>query len=96
VTRVAWVDEGDGVLRFEIDGSAFCHQMVRSIVGLLVGVGIGKRRADEVPAVLAARDRAASEQPAPPQGLTLWQVDYDPVDDQLGGDVGAGGSGPIN
>ena len=66
------------LLRFEIEGSAFCHQMVRSIVGLLVAVGTGKRRAEEVPAVLAARDRAAAEQPAPAAGLTLWQVDYGP------------------
>ncbi len=71
-------DDNDeqGLLRFEIGGSAFCHQMVRSIVGFLVAVGAGKRRADEIPAVLAARDRAAAEQPAPPHGLTLWRVDY--------------------
>lgn len=75
-----WVDQGDGVLRFEIEGSAFCHQMVRSIVGFLVAVGVGKRRADEVPAVLAAADRSAAEQPAPANGLTLWQVDYDEPD----------------
>ncbi len=82
VVDARWLDLGDelgeGVLRFDIEGSAFCHQMVRSIVGLLVAVGTGKRRADEVPAVLAARDRSAAEQPAPPNGLTLWQVDYDP------------------
>jgi tRNA pseudouridine38-40 synthase len=82
VTGVRWRDigdraEGDDVLRFEIEGSAFCHQMVRSLVGFLVAVGTGKRRADEVPAVLAARDRQVAEQPAPPHGLTLWQVDYD-------------------
>ncbi len=68
-------DPGD-LLRFEIDGSAFCHQMVRSIVGLLAAVGTGKRRVDEVPDVLAARDRAAAEQPAPPHGLILWSVAY--------------------
>ena len=72
-----WVDLGDGVLRFEIEGSAFCHQMVRSLVGFLVAVGTGKRRADDLPQVLAARDRSAAEQPAPPHGLTLWGVDYD-------------------
>ena len=34
---------GDGVLRFEIEANAFCHQMVRSIVGTLVEVGYGRR-----------------------------------------------------
>lgn len=77
VTGVRWVElEPGDVLRFEIEGSAFCHQMVRSIVGFLVAVGRGKRRPDETAAVLAACDRSAAEQPAPPHGLTLWQVDY--------------------
>ncbi|MEZ5407939.1 MAG: tRNA pseudouridine(38-40) synthase TruA [Acidimicrobiales bacterium] len=77
VTGVRWseLEPGD-LLRFEIEGSAFCHQMVRSIVGFLVAVGRGKRRPDETAAVLAACDRSAAEQPAPPHGLTLWQVDY--------------------
>ncbi len=76
VTAASWHDLGDGLLRFEIEGTAFCHQMVRSIVGFMVAVGAGKRRADELPAVIAARDRAEAENPAPPHGLTLWQVDY--------------------
>ncbi len=77
VTGTRWqvLDPGD-VLRFEIEGSAFCHQMVRSIVGFLAAVGRGKRRPEDLTAVLAARDRAAAEQPAPPHGLVLWQVDY--------------------
>ncbi len=65
------------LLRFEIEGSAFCHQMVRSIVGFLVAVGVGKRQVDDLPAVLTARDRSVAENPAPPHGLTLWVVDYD-------------------
>lgn len=77
VSGVRWtaVEPGD-VLRFEIEGSAFCHQMVRSIVGFLVAVGRGKRQPAEMAGVLAACDRARAEQPAPPHGLTLWQVDY--------------------
>ena len=63
-------------LRFEIAGSAFCHQMVRSIVGMHVAVGQGKRSANEVAQVLAAKDRNAAPSPAPPQGLTLWNVSY--------------------
>ncbi len=77
VTDVEWssIEPGD-VLRFGIGGSAFCHQMVRSIVGWCVAVGRGRRRADETPAVLAAADRSAAAQPAPPQGLILWEVTY--------------------
>jgi tRNA pseudouridine38-40 synthase len=70
------VDAGDGLLRFEIEASSFCHQMVRSIVGLLVDVGLGKRRAGEVAAIVRARDRSAAGQLAPPHGLCLWEVAY--------------------
>jgi tRNA pseudouridine38-40 synthase len=71
-----WVEEGDDVLRYEIRAHAFCWQMVRSIVGTLVDVGTGKRKAGEVMAMLAAKDRAAAGQIAPPHGLCLWEVGY--------------------
>jgi tRNA pseudouridine38-40 synthase len=71
-----WVDLGGGVLRFDIEAGAFCHQMVRSIVGTLVDVGRGRRRAGEVKGILEARDRAAAGEPAPPHGLCLWEVVY--------------------
>jgi tRNA pseudouridine38-40 synthase len=78
VVRAEWDDLGAGVLRFEIEANAFCHQMVRSIVGLMVDVGIGKRSAGEISAVLRSRDRhVASGRLAPPQGLVLWRVRYD-------------------
>jgi len=70
-------DSGHRRLRFEISGSAFCHQMVRSIVGFHVAVGRGRRSPGEVRSVLAARDRNAAPSPAPPHGLTLWNVRYD-------------------
>jgi tRNA pseudouridine38-40 synthase len=76
VVDARWLDLGEGVLRFDIEASAFCHQMVRSIVGLLVAVGVGRRRAGEVAGILRSRDRAQAEQPAPPHGLCLWAVRY--------------------
>ena len=80
VDRASWSEHRDGSgerrLCFEIGGSAFCHQMVRSLVGMHVAVGMGKRSADEVAQVLAAQDRNAAPSPAPPQGLTLWNVSY--------------------
>jgi tRNA pseudouridine38-40 synthase len=54
----------------------FLKQMVRSIVGTLVEVGLGKRPADSFTSILAARDRSAAGKTAPPQGLFLMRVDY--------------------
>jgi tRNA pseudouridine38-40 synthase len=76
VIDARWTDVGDGVLRFEIQANAFCHQMVRSLVGLLVDVGRGRRGAGDVLSVLRARDRHGLGNIAPPTGLCLWEVGY--------------------
>jgi tRNA pseudouridine38-40 synthase len=76
VRRADWVDLGDSMLRFEIEASSFCQQMVRAIVGTLVEIGSGKRKAGEMAAVVRARSRAAAGQLAPPHGLCLWEVHY--------------------
>lgn len=76
VLRAEWCDKGDGVLEFEIEATAFCHNMVRSIVGTLVDVGLGRRTAAYVRQLLVARDRAGAPRVAPPQGLMLWAVTY--------------------
>ena len=72
------------MLRFEIRANAFCHQMVRSIVGLTVEVGLGRRTPGEVTSVLRARDRSAAGTVAPPHGLVLWEVGYDGADAPVG------------
>ena len=77
VRDVRWVDLGEGMLRFEIEASSFCHQMVRSVVGTLVEVGLGKRKAGLMASTIRARSRAAAGQPAPAHGLCLWAVSYD-------------------
>jgi tRNA pseudouridine38-40 synthase len=61
---------------------AFCHSMVRSLVGALLAVGEG-RRPPEWPAGLVTRTERAGDVPvAPAGGLTLIRVDY-PADDEL-------------
>jgi tRNA pseudouridine38-40 synthase len=55
---------------------AFCHQMVRSIVGLLLDVGDGRRDPATAAAVLAARDRGQVGTIAPPHALVLESVTY--------------------
>jgi tRNA pseudouridine38-40 synthase len=71
-----WSERAGRVLRFDIRANAFCHQMVRSIVGTLVDVGLGRLHAGELRGRLQARDRRAAGQVAPPHGLCLWEVGY--------------------
>jgi tRNA pseudouridine38-40 synthase len=76
VEDARWLDLGDGLLRFDVEATAFCHQMVRSLVGLMVAIGSGKTRAGDVAWILRSRERSNAAQPAPPQGLCLWAVRY--------------------
>jgi tRNA pseudouridine38-40 synthase len=71
-----WLDLGEGVLRFDVEASSFCQQMVRGIVGTLVDVGLGKKRAGDLAWIIRAQDRAQAGQLAPPHGLCLWEVVY--------------------
>jgi tRNA pseudouridine38-40 synthase len=75
------VRDGD-LVTIAASADAFCHSMVRSLVGALLAVGEG-RRAPEWPAGLLPRLERASDVPvAPAAGLTLVGVDY-PEDDEL-------------
>lgn len=65
-----------GQVEVDVHGPAFCHQMVRSVVGCLVSVGRRRHEPDWVAAVRDARDRAAVGSIAPPHGLTLTAVRY--------------------
>ena len=83
LTDASWLDLREsepGILRFEVQASSFCQQMVRAIVGLMVDIGKGNRTAGDVLGIIRARNRAASAPIAPPQGLCLCEVGYDPVD----------------
>lgn len=75
VTELSLVEE-DGLLAIWAQANAFCHQMVRSIVGYLYDIGRGFSPADGAAQVLAARDRSTVATVAPPHGLTLWEVGY--------------------
>ena len=73
--RLDVVREGESVL-IATDARSFLHNQVRSMAGSLVEVGLGKWSADDLAAALSAADRRACGQVAPPDGLTLTQVDY--------------------
>ena len=76
VLESQWHDLGDGVLRYDITATAFCWQMVRSIVGTFVDVGAGKIRPGDILSILRAQDRSAAGRVGAPHGLCLWEVGY--------------------
>ena len=63
-------------ITFSVRGKSFLRYMVRNMVGTLIDVGKGKIRADEIPAIFAAKDRRRAGQTAPAKGLTLVKVEY--------------------
>ena len=67
--------DGD-MLRLKFTGNGFLYNMVRILAGTLIEVGRRERRAEDMPALLAARDRQAAGFTAPAQGLFLWEQKY--------------------
>ena len=76
VHLAAWSEPEPGIVRFEIRANAFCHQMVRSIVGTLVDIGVGRRHASDVMMLIRSGERREASPVAPPNGLCLWEVGY--------------------
>ena len=72
--RRTWGD----VAEITVRADAFCHSMVRSLVGGLVDVATGRREPDWLITLLAASQRAGEIKVMPACGLTLEEVGYPP------------------
>jgi tRNA pseudouridine38-40 synthase len=79
---LSWARRPDGVLEATVRADAFCHSMVRALIGCLLAVGEGRRPAEWPASVLSAGSRSADFAVAPAHGLTLEEVGY-PSDDEL-------------
>ena len=75
VMQANWKRNGD-LVTFEVRANAFCHQMVRSLVGTFVDIGLGKRPPSDMMALVRSGRRSDASQIAPPHGLCLWEVGY--------------------
>ena len=71
-----------GLVTLSVVADAFCHSMVRSLVGAGLAVGQGRKPATWPRELLDARTRQSAAPVAPPHGLTLEEVTY-PADDEL-------------
>ncbi|MEO3845740.1 tRNA pseudouridine(38-40) synthase TruA [Streptomyces sp. CNZ287] len=77
-----WSRRADGVLEATVKADAFCHNMVRALVGAMLFVGDGHREPEWVGRVLGAAVRDSAVQVVRPHGLTLEEVGY-PADEAL-------------
>jgi len=77
-----WIRDADGVLVARVRADAFCHSMVRALVGGVVAVGLGRIDAEQLRGILADGVKANAFAVVAAKGLTLIEVGY-PPDDEL-------------
>ncbi|QPP06982.1 tRNA pseudouridine(38-40) synthase TruA [Streptomyces bathyalis] len=80
--QLHWERHDDGVLEATVKADAFCHNMVRSLVGAMLFVGDGHRPPKWPGEVLAGQVRDSAVHVVRPHGLTLEEVGY-PPDEEL-------------
>jgi tRNA pseudouridine38-40 synthase len=78
-----WTREADGMLVARVKADAFCHSMVRALVGATVAVGEGKLDVDDAVRLREAAERTSAFKVMPAKGLALLEVGY-PDDAELG------------
>jgi tRNA pseudouridine38-40 synthase len=78
--RLHWTRTSDTVVQAAVSADAFCHSMVRSLVGALLAVGEGRKPIEWPATLLKADTRPSTITVAPAHGLTLAGVDYPPPD----------------
>jgi tRNA pseudouridine38-40 synthase len=79
---VEWIRDDAGVLVAEVRADAFCHGMVRALVGASLAVGTGRMAPGRMAELLQEPVRGSEFAVAPAHGLTLVEVGY-PADDRL-------------
>lgn len=77
-----WTRSDDGLLTGHVQADAFCHSMVRALVGCMVAVGEGRKDPAWALELLTGRRRDPSAAVMPAHGLTLEEVAY-PDDAEL-------------
>lgn len=82
LTAYRWERAVDGALEARVQADAFCHSMVRALVGAAVAVGQGRLSSADVRGILVGATRDPRVKVMPAHGLSLEEVAY-PADDQL-------------
>jgi tRNA pseudouridine38-40 synthase len=80
--QFSWTRDEDGIVTGAVVADAFCHSMVRSLVGAAVAVGRGTLSVAEVVALRDQGQRTSAWTTMPAKGLTLMSVEY-PAEDLM-------------
>jgi tRNA pseudouridine38-40 synthase len=72
--------DGFNLLIYRVRGNGFLHHMVRNLVGTMLDVARGYMHLNDIPAILAGRDRALAGPTAAARGLFLHSVEYNEAD----------------
>jgi tRNA pseudouridine38-40 synthase len=76
--ELGWARDADGLAVATVRADAFCHSMVRSLVGCLLAIGEGRRPPEWAAEILAAGERDPAVTVVHAHGLTLEEVSYPP------------------
>lgn len=76
VYSVTITHDADKII-IDYEGDGFLYNMVRIMTGTLIEVGLGQRLPEDIPEIIARKDRQAAGFTAPAQGLFLWEVFYE-------------------
>lgn len=70
------IEEVDGFIQFRVSGNGFLYNMVRKIVGTLIEVGLGDKKAEDIPAIIASKERSQTGGMAEAYGLYLEKIHF--------------------
>lgn len=76
VRQLSFEKQNDQLIML-IEGDGFLYNMVRRIAGMLLAVGIGQRKPEDIKEILALKDHKAAGKTAPAHGLYLENVTYE-------------------
>ena len=76
VKEAQWVIENDHEATFVITADRFLRNMVRAVVGTLFEIGRGRMTEEDLQTIITAHDRCKAGHSAPPEGLSLVEIEY--------------------
>ena len=76
------VDKKEDIIPIRITGNGFLYNMVRIIAGTLIRVGTGEYKPEQIPEILAAKDREMAGPTAPAHGLTMIGIEYEDLEEK--------------